>query len=96
MIDALKKRGYKAAPVRYVYNQYKKLRKNLKESEQKKKLLREISIRQCIDALNAIEEGVNPREAVIDSMYGAIAVKNKKIADNLKAGLFDTMPDYRS
>lgn len=95
MVAALKKRGYKAAPVRYVYDQYKKLRKDLKASEQKKKLLREISIRQCIDALNAIEEGVNPREAVIDSMYGAIAVKNQKIADNLKAGLFDTLPDYK-
>ncbi|MSS37999.1 AAA family ATPase [Clostridium porci] len=95
MKSALIKRGYKRKPVNYVYQQYKKLRKDLKESEQKKKLLREISIRQCIDALNAIEEGVNPREAITDSMYGAIAVKNKKVADALKAGLFDTMPDYR-
>lgn len=95
MISALKKRGFKAGDVRYVYVQYKKLRKSLKESDQERKLLREISIRQCIDALSAIEEGVEPREAVIDSLYGALAVKNKRIADKYNGGMFQAMPNYR-
>lgn len=94
MMDSLKKRGYQMNDIRYVYGQYKKLRKSLKESDQERKLLREISIRQCIDALNAMEEGIEPREAVIDSLYGALAVKNKRVADKYMAGMFQTMTDY--
>lgn len=94
MKKSLAKRGYPKGDINYVYTQYKKLRKSLRESEQERKLLREISIRQCIDALNAIQEGVEPREAVIDSLYGALAVKNKRIADKYNAGMFQAMVNY--
>ena len=94
MMESLRKRGYSTDDIRYVYGQYKKLRKSLKETDQERKLLREVSIRQCIDALNAIEEGVEPREAVIDSLYGALAVKNKRVADKYMAGMFQAMVNY--
>jgi len=92
-VNVLIAKGYDPVMSRKVYGVYKKIRDYLKKSEQKKKLLKELSIRQCMGALSSIEEGVAPIEAVIDSMYGALAVKNKKIAEEINSSIIK-MTDF--
>lgn len=88
------RREFPEKDVRYVYRIYTKIRAELKSSEQKKRYLKELSIRQCIGALMSIQEGIDPKSALIDSIYGSLAVKNKKVADSIKASHLDNMIDY--
>lgn len=92
----LMRKGFPEKEVRYVYRIYSKVRSELKSSEQKRRYLKELSIRQCIGALMSIQEGIDPKSALIDSIYGSLAVKNKKVADSIKASHLDNMVDYAS
>lgn len=86
--------GYPEDRVNYVYSVYDKIRTFLKETAQKQKYLKELSIRQCIAALNDMEEGAEAKRAVFNTMYGAICIKNRKLADQIKEGILNTAPDY--
>lgn len=86
--------GYPKDRVDYVYNIYDRIRTFLKETVQKQKYLKELSIRQCIAALNDMEEGTDAKRAVFNTMYGAICIKNRKLADQIKDGILSAAPDY--
>lgn len=92
--NVLVRKGFLEKDVNYVYHVYSKVRADLKSSEQKRRYLRELSIRQCLGALMSMQEGINPKEALIDSIYGSLAVKNKKVADSIKASTLTNMIDY--
>ena len=86
--------GFPQDRVDHVYGVYDKIRNYLKENSQRQKFLKELSIRQCIAALKDMEEGTECRRAIFNTMYGAICIKNRKLADQIKDGILDTYPDY--
>lgn len=92
----LKSRAPKDNDVNYVYDAYIKIRNHLKESEQKRRYLKELSIRQCFGALASMEEGADPKEAICDTMYSALAIANKKLADTVKTTIIDNLPNYQN
>lgn len=92
----LKHRAPKDKDVNYVYDAYIKIRNHLKESDQKRRYLKELSIRQCFGALASIEEGEIPKEAIRDTMYGALAIVNKKLADTVNTTIIENLPNYES
>lgn len=94
--NVLINRGFSEKDINYVYHIYSKVRMELKSSEQKRRYLKELSIRQCLGALMCMQEGIDAKEALIDSIYGSLAVKNKKVADSIKASTLDNMVNYKS
>lgn len=92
--NVLVKKGFLEKDVRYVYHVYSKVRSELKSSETKRRYLKELSIRQCLGALMSMQEGIDAKEALTDSIYGSLAVKNKKIADSIKASCLENMVNY--
>lgn len=86
--------GFPENRVEYVYGVYDAIRSFLKESEQRAKYLKELSIRQCIAALNDMEEGTDAGRAVFNTMYGAICIKNRKLAEKIKDSILYTYPDF--
>lgn len=86
--------GFSEERVEHVYGVYSKIRDYLKENSQRQKFLKELSIRQCIAALKDMEEGTECRRAVFNTMYGAICIKNRKLADQIRETILDTYPDY--
>ena len=79
----LTKLGYPKKNVNYVYDVYSKIRKFLSEKEQFENYVKELSIRQCIGALNCIEEGESPEDAIMDTIYGALAIVDKEASENV-------------
>ena len=92
--DRLIASGFPKERVEHVYGIYAKLRDYLKENSQRQKYLQELSIRQCIAALQDMEEGTSCARAVFNTMYGALCIKNRKLADAVKDAILDTYPDY--
>ena len=86
--------GFNKDRVDYVYGVYNKIRTYLKETEARSKYLKELSIRQCIAALQDMDEGSEARRAVYNTMFGAICIKNRKLAETIKASILETYPDY--
>lgn len=94
--NVLVKKGFPEKDVRYVYHIYNKVRNELKSSETKRRYLKELSIRQCLGALMSMQEGIDAKTALTDSIYGSLAVKNKKIADGIKASCLENMINYET
>lgn len=86
--------GFPQERVDYVYGVYAKIRTYLKETESRSKFLKELSIRQCIAALQDMEEGTAANRAVFNTMYGALCIKNRKLAEAVKTAILMTYPDY--
>lgn len=94
--NVLVKKGFHEKDVRYVYRVYSKVRNELRSSETKRRYLKELSIRQCLGALMSMQEGIDAKEALTDSIYGSLAVKNKKIADGIRTSCLENMVDYET
>ena len=92
--DRLVALGFPKERVDYVYGVYGKIRSYLKETEARSKYLKELSIRQCIAALQDMEEGTEASRAVYNTMFGAICIKNRKLAETIRDGILATYPDY--
>ena len=92
--ERLTANGFPEDRVNHVYGIYSKIRDYLKENSQRQKYLKELSIRQCIAALQDMEEGTSFAGAIQSTMYGAICIKNRKLADQIKDAILDTYPDY--
>lgn len=92
--DRLVALGFPKDRVEYVYGVYGKIRSYLKETESRSKYLKELSIRQCIAALQDMEEGTEAKRAVYNTMFGAICIKNRKLAETIRDGILETYPDY--
>lgn len=94
--NVLVKRGFSEKDLNFVYHIFSKVRTELKSSEQKRRYLKELSIRQCLGALMSMQEGINAKDALVDSIYGSLAVKNKKVADSIKTSALDNMINFES
>lgn len=92
--NVLVKKGFLEKDVRYVYRVYSKVRNELRSSETKRRYLKELSIRQCLGALMSMQEGIDAKEALTDSIYGSLAVKNKKVADGIRISCLENMVNY--
>lgn len=103
--NILSKDGFPDDRVEFVYGVYAKVRDYLKEMSSRSKYLKEISIRQCKAALYDMEEAAafaedekldagHARNAIFNAFYGALCIKSRKLANEIKEGILETYPDY--
>ncbi len=103
--NILSKDGFPEDRVEFVYGVYAKVRDYLKEMSSRSKYLKEISIRQCKAALYDMEEAAafaedgkldagRARNAIFNAFYGALCIKSRKLANEIKEGILETYPDY--
>lgn len=101
----LEKDGFPKERVEFVYGVYAKVRDYLKEMSSRSKYLKEISIRQCKAALYDMEEAAafaedgkldaqRARNAIFNAFYGALCIKSRKLANEIKEGILEVYPDY--
>ena len=84
-LKILSSKGYKMKDCRFVYQKYEQIMNYLKDPKNggHEDLCTNITIRSCFGALESIEEGVKPDEAIISSIVGKIGERDLEIAREL-------------
>lgn len=85
----------------WTYDVYSKITESVREDNAQadvEKILNALSLRSCIGAIQNIQEGSDPKEAVCDSVIGKIAEQDWEVAENcrkLLTAIVDFRPDGR-
>lgn len=95
-IDILcKKTGESRKKCDWVYSAYESITNYLRSPEvNAEDICMNLSIRTCLGCIECMEEGDKPREAVLNTMIGAIAEADLDIAESAKKEVFRTLKNY--
>lgn len=81
----------------WVYECYERITESVREDNAQADvdgILNALSVRTCIGAIENIQEGSSPKEAIYDSMIGKIAEQDAEVAENCKS-IIKTMVDFK-
>lgn len=81
-IKILEKHGHKKTPCKKVYKAYTSILNYLKNVANDEEIALCVTMRHCLAALSLVDDGIctNLREAVYDTMVGAIGLRNAELA----------------
>jgi len=80
----------------WVYSCYERVTEHVKEDNVQADtdgILNALSLRSCVGAIENIQEGSTPKEAVCDSIVGKVAEQDAEVAASCRA-LIASMPEY--
>lgn len=93
-INILKSQGYTERNVKYIYEAYNKIHRYLKDpSLSKDELCENITLRACFGALENIEEGQMPKDAIKNSLIGKIAEVDLETARDVERDVLYSLPE---
>ena len=79
--------GAERAVCRWVYECYERVVACIEDDNavaDTESILLSLSMRSCIGAIENIQEGMEPREAVINSIIGKIAEQDREVAESCR------------
>ena len=82
----------------WIYDCYERVTECIREDNAQAdidSILNSLSVRTCIGAIENIQEGSSPKEAIYDSIIGKIYEQDAEVAANCKS-VIDIMVDYKS
>ena len=93
-IDILAANGYGKRTCQYVFNAYTKICTYLKDpSQSQEELCDNLTLRGCLGALEAIEEGQNAKEALRNTLIGKIAEVDLEVARAVNDNVINSLPE---
>lgn len=81
----------------WVYSCYERITEHIKEDNAQadtEGILNALSLRSCVGAIENMQEGSSPKEAVCDSIVGKVAEQDAEVAASCRA-LIAAIPEYR-
>lgn len=90
-LEILQSKGFPKKNCNWVYNAYTRIINSLKNGNED--LTENISLRSCIGALENIEEGSSPKEAIKDTIIGKIAEKDLETARKTEMEVVESLPE---
>lgn len=96
-ISILEKQGYSNARCEWVYNAYQRINQHLKSPEvSREEICLNVTLRGCIGALECMEEGDAPQQAVYNTLVGKVAEVDLELAEDIYKHVVKALPDLRA
>jgi hypothetical protein len=96
-VQILKTHYPKARTCKWVYDSYNKIKNYLSSADvNREDLGQNLSMRACFGALENIEEGLDGRTAIINSIVGKIAENDLEIANQIINNIVESLPKLKS
>lgn len=93
-LKILQSHGHKKENCRYIYDAYTKIIGYLKDPKQSQEdLCENLTLRGCFGALECMDEGQEPKEALKNSLIGKIAEVDLEVSRNVRMNVIDSLPD---
>ena len=93
-LNILESKGFEKKHCRWVYSAYQRILNTLKTpGSGGDDCADTITLRSCIGALECIEEGCEPKDAIRDTMIGKIAEKDLELAKKIEEEVVDSLSE---
>lgn len=93
-IAILAKQGYADSKCKWVYDAYTKIINHLKSPEvSREEICLNVTLRGCLGALECIELGDTPQQAIYNTLVGKIAEVDMDLADDINKNVVKTLPN---
>ena len=93
-IAILAKQGYAESKCKWVYDAYTKINNHLKSPEiSREEICLNVTLRGCLGALECIELGDTPQQAIYNTLIGKIAEVDLELAEDVNKNIVKTLPN---
>ena len=95
-VEILEKQGHEKDRCEWVYNAYQKINNYLKSPEiSREEICLNVTLRGCIGALECLDEGDTPQQAIYNSLIGKIAEVDLELADDINKNIVKSLPNLK-
>lgn len=96
-IAILAKQGYSEAKCKWVYDAYTKINNYLKSPEiSREEICLNVTLRGCLGALECIELGDTPQQAIYNTLVGKVAEVDLELAEDINKNIVKTLTNLNS
>lgn len=93
-ISILEKQGYSNKRCKWVYDAYTKINQYLKSPEiSREEICLNVTLRGCIGALECMDEGDTPQQAIQNTLIGKVAEVDLELADDINKNIVKCLPN---
>jgi len=95
-ISILEKQGHSNKKCKWVYDAYTKINNYLKSPEiSREEICLNVTLRGCIGALECMEEGDTPQQAVYNTLVGKVAEVDLDLAEDINKNIVKSLPNLQ-
>lgn len=93
-IAILEKQGHSNKKCKWVYDAYTKINNYLKSPEiSREEICLNVTLRGCIGALDCMEEGDTPQQAIYNTLVGKVAEVDLELAEDINKNIVRSLPN---
>jgi len=93
-ISILEKQGHSNKKCKWVYDAYQKINNYLKSPEiSREEICLNVTLRGCIGALDCMEEGDTPQQAIYNTLVGKVAEVDLELAEDINKNIVKSLPN---
>ncbi len=93
-ISILEKQGHSTKKCKWVYDAYTKINNYLKSPEiSREEICLNVTLRGCLGALDNMEEGDTPQQAIYNTLVGKVAEVDLELAEDINKNIVRSLPN---